>query len=407
LSINGVLRSPASIFFGSGQRAALAEIVTTFGQRALVCSDERFLTDARLVEMAQSLRSAGIEMELYDRTLAELPLECITEASELARKFAPNVIVAVGGGSCIDLAKLVALSLAYPGDLSDFYGELKVPGPVLPVIAIPTTAGTGSEITPVAVLGDPQRKLKVGISSPHLIPRIALCDPELTLSCPAGLTAVAGADALTHAIEAFTAITRPYQPGLALRQVFIGKNSLSDQHAQTAIASLAGYLSQSVRSGDDLNAREQVMYGSMTAGLAFGVAGTAAAHALQYPVGALTKTAHGLGVAALMPYVMEYNRPAVLAEFVEIARQFGRTEGDNEMLASMAIDAVAALFADIGIPADLRSLGVEQKDLAWISEQSLLSARLVNNNPRQLDLGAMRQIAEAAFHGDRSRLRNS
>src|SRR5690606_1856605 len=155
-----------------------------------------------------------------------------------------------------------------------YYGELKVPGPILPVVAIPTTAGTGSEVTPVAVLADDKRDLKVGISSPYLIPHTALCDPQLTVTCPPMLTALSGADALTHAIEAFTAVRHPVDFDLANQKVFVGKNLLSDQHACAAVQAIFQYLPRAVADGDDIEARSMMMYAALSAGLAFGVAGT-------------------------------------------------------------------------------------------------------------------------------------
>lgn len=407
MTIQGTQRLPKAIYFGAGQRHALPEIVAPLGRRVLICSDDRFSKDSLLSGLADALKKSGSEVLVYDGTIAELPLECVLDAAARARDFSPDVIIGVGGGSCLDLAKLVAIVLRHGEDLSAFYGELKLPGPTVPVIAVPTTAGTGSEVTPVAVLADPQRLSKVGISSPYIIPEVALCDPELTLTCPRGLTAIAGADALTHAIEAFTAIRHPADPARPLRQVFIGKNTLSDAQARLAIGALAGNLAKAVNNGGDLAAREQVMYGALAAGLAFGVAGTAAAHAIQYPIGALTKTAHGLGVAALMPYVMDYNRTERGAEFAEIARLFGRGGTNEEALADEAIEAVGALFADIGIPSTIADLGVPADKLDWVAEQSLLSARLVNNNPRPLDLPAMQRIVRAAHAGDRHSLRNT
>jgi alcohol dehydrogenase len=251
------------------------------------------------------------------------------------------------------------------------------------------------------VLGDSSRALKVGISSPHLIPHTAICDPELTLSCPPGLTALSGADAMTHAIESFTAVSRAAEPGLALDRVFVGKTRLSDDHALAAIRALSTYLPRAVANGADLEARAEVMYAAMLAGLAFGSAGTAAAHAIQYPVGALTHTAHGLGVAALMPYVMAFNRPACTATYAEIARTMGIDGGGDEELADAAVVAVASLFDGIRIPRTLAELGLEAGQRGWVAEQSLAAARLVTNNPRALDLAGAASIVDAAFAGER------
>lgn len=401
----GVFRSPAAIYFGTGQRKALPQIVAQHGQRVFICTDERFFQDPLLAGIEQALKEHGIATMTYDRTIAELPASCIQEATVLAREFKADVFLGIGGGSCQDLAKLVALAISHGDDLRPFYGEFNVPGKILPVIAVPTTAGTGSEVTPVAVLGDPERVTKVGISSPHLIPVAAVCDPELTLTCPPKLTAVAGADAMTHALEAFTAIRRVPSPQLSLGQVFIGKNMFSDVQARAAIAALAKYLPIAVEDGSNLAAREQVMYGSLAAGLAFGTAGTAAAHAIQYPIGALTNTAHGLGVAALMPYVMEFNLESCGPEFVEIAQLFGVSTSDDATDARAAIDAVEQLFNRIGIPSSLQGLNVTADKLDWIAEQSMLSARLVNNNPRALTVESIGRIVNAAYAGDRALLR--
>lgn len=397
----GVTRAPRMVLFGNGERRSLGRIARPLGTRALICTDARFAADAEMDTLRTALREQGVTPLVFDATEAELPLSGILACLEIARPFAPELVIGVGGGSCLDMAKVVSLMLRYDGPAESFYGENRVPGPVLPVIAIPTTSGTGSEVTPVAVLGDSSRDLKVGISSPYLIPHTAICDPELTLSCPPGLTAIAGADAMTHAIEAFTAIRRPAEPDLATARVFVGKNQLSDLYALAAIAALATALPRAVADGADLAARTAVMRAAMLAGLAFGSAGTAAAHAIQYPVGALTHTAHGLGVATLMPYVMVFNRPACTAEYAEIARALGVSGTERETLADAAIGAVARLFDGIGIPKTLAELGVKPDQLEWVASQSLLAARLVTNNPRPLDLEGTRSIVQASFAGAR------
>ncbi|WP_429408672.1 iron-containing alcohol dehydrogenase [Paraburkholderia sp. GAS82] len=163
----GIARTGQTVLFGWGQRHALPRLVKPLGNRAFICTDDRFPQDPLLSALATDMRSEGIAVEVYDATVAELPLDCILDATSQARAFGPAVVVGIGGGSCMDLAKLVALALSHSGEMSAFYGEFKVPAPVLPVIAIPTTAGTGSEVTPVAVLADPARDMKVGISSPY------------------------------------------------------------------------------------------------------------------------------------------------------------------------------------------------------------------------------------------------
>lgn len=392
----GTMRAPREVLFGAGQRHALGSVAAGLGTRALVVTDERLAADGDFRMMVTGLEAKGLAVHIEAGTLPDVPSGSAEAAAERARSFAPDLVIGIGGGSCLDMAKCVALLLGHGGRPQDYYGEMKVPGPVLPVIAVPTTAGTGSEVTPVAVLSDESRVLKVGISSPFLIPVAAICDPELTASCPPPLTAIAGADALTHAIEALTAIRRAPDPALTQDRVFIGKNDISDRFALEAIELLWHALPRACADGGDLAAREMVMMGALKAGLAFGVAGTAAAHAIQYPIGALTHTAHGLGVACLMPFVMEWNRPAIGPELAAIAAVTGLDD------AADVIPALSEMFTSIGIPRSLGALGLDESKLEWVAQQSCGIERLIQNNPRPISLAEMRQLVGTAFHGDRS-----
>lgn len=398
MTLFAAMRSPRELHFGFGQRAALGAVAAKLGRRALVVTDERLTRDPEFLSMVAGLEQAGLAVQVDGTTLPDVPVASAMASAEAARGFSPDLVIGVGGGSCLDMAKCVAILLTHGGRPQDYYGEYKVPGPVLPLIAVPTTAGTGSEVTPVAVLSDAERSLKVGISSPHIIPTVSICDPELTITCPPGLTAIAGADALTHAIEAFTAIRRDPVPGIAQERVFVGKNAMSDHFALQAITLLWKGLEAACRDGGDRAAREQVMMGATLAGFAFGVAGTAAAHAIQYPVGALTHTAHGAGVACLMPYVMQWNAPAIPAELDAIAAAIGLGGG------SEVIPELVSLLARIGIPVTLAGLGLRQDQLEWVAEQSCGIARLVQNNPRPLPPAEMRRLVGAAFSGDRGAL---
>jgi alcohol dehydrogenase class IV len=408
VTLFGTLRTPRNLVFGAGQRGALPAYARSLGRRALIVTDERLAADATFTALADAIGNAGVATRVFSGTIAELPASCIAAGVEAGRAFDPDVIIGIGGGSCIDASKVVALLLAHGGTASDYYGEFKVPGPVLPLIAVPTTAGTGSEVTPVAVIADPDRVLKVGIASPHLIPHTAICDPELTYTCPPSLTAISGADALTHAIEAFTTVRRDPTATIVHEHVFLGKNALSDHHALLAISHIAASLKRAYDNGTDAVARERLMLGATAAGLAFGTAGTAAAHAVQYPVGALTHTPHGAGVAVMLPYVMEFNRPHARAAMAEIADALGvETTGLSEdQKAIAAIDAVAGLFDSIGIPRTIAELGVTKDQVALVAEQAMGVTRLVKNNPRPLDPESMTTLVTAAFHGDRGRLRD-
>lgn len=402
-SIFGALRLPASVIIGTGQRAALGSMTAKLGRRALLCTDERMGRDPNFQAIVKNLQANHVEIAVFDKTEADLPIDGISGCVSQFASFKPDVVLGIGGGSCMDMAKCVAILLSHKGSLRDYYGENKIPGPVIPVIAVPTTAGTGSEVTPVAVVADTERGTKVGISSPYLIPFAAVCDPELTFSCPPGLTAASGADALTHAMESFTASRREVTPDLTVNNVFVGKNVLSDTFGLLAIKNIFKSLPTAYRNGSDVAARESMMLASLAAGCAFGTAGTAAAHAIQYPVGNETHTPHGVGVALLLPYVMEFNRPACVAEFAEIGRAIGLSGTDQDVSHEL-IDEVASLFHLIGIPRTLKELGLPQDKQEWTATNAIAASRLVNNNPRKLDLESMKAITQAAFSGDRAAL---
>nr|WP_278116456.1 iron-containing alcohol dehydrogenase [Mesorhizobium sp. WSM4875]WIE94813.1 iron-containing alcohol dehydrogenase [Mesorhizobium sp. WSM4875] len=395
----GVTRAPQRLIFGPGQRAALGHLARDLGRRALICTDERLGGLQVVNDLVADLEAHGISVEIFSETQPELPLDCIVGCVARYKDFGPDMVIGFGGGSCIDLAKLVSLLLTFPGPLSSYYGEFKVPGPLHPVIAIPTTAGTGSEATPVAVLADPERVMKVGISSPQLIPHTSICDPELTVSCPKGLTAISGADALAHAIEGFAAVSREATPNLATTRVFVGKNTLSDIYALRAIPLIYDHLETAVSQPSNIHARSAVMLGSTLAGLAFGTAGTAAAHAIQYPIGAETHTAHGLGVGVLLPFTMRFNASVAAKAYAEIAWEIGvaPTGANDASAADALIDALSTLFARIDLPRTLDKIGVTPGSLDSIASLSMNAARLVENNPRPLSPESIRSILDAAM----------
>jgi alcohol dehydrogenase len=393
------MRAPRTVVFGAGVARTLPDLAARQGTRLLVCVDPFLESDHRVAEILAALRARASAVALYSGVVPELPLASVLDAVASAQRARPDCIVAIGGGSSLDLAKLVALGLEHGTDFRAFYGERRVPGPVTPVIGVPTTAGTGSEVTPVAVLTDPDQELKVGISSEHLIPVTAVCDPELTLGCPAAVTAYAGIDALAHAIEAYTARDRSGDPGASTDRVFIGKNALSDMFALAAVEAIAVNLVAATH--DDPHARSRVAYGSLCAGLAFGVAGTAAAHALQYPIGARTSTPHGLGTGLLLAPAMAFNRAPRTPELAQIARASGwaQAETGDDDAASAAVTGAASLARQVGLPRSLAEIGVNEDDLPAIAELALGITRLVDNNPRTLDMAGALELLSDAYTG--------
>lgn len=393
-----VFRSPSEIVFGAGQRRAIPALTAERGSRAFIVADPFLARNAELTQLRADLAAAGVESFLYTEVVPELPADAVARAAQQASSFAADVFVAIGGGSSIDTAKMAAVLLAHGGDVSDYYGERRVPGPVAPIIAVPTTAGTGSEVTPVAVVTDHGRESKVGVSSPHLIPAVAVCDPELTLTCPPAVTAASGADALCHAIESYTAI-KGRQHESSSDRVFMGATALTNTLALEAVKQITVGLPRAYRNPSDREARSLTLYGSMLAGLAFGTAGTAAAHALQYPVGAITHTSHGVGVGLLLPYVMILNAPERRDELADIARAMGARSTSTAELAAIAPMLVRDLMRAIGIPGTLAEIGFPRDRLGWAAEQSVRVQRLAENNPVPFTVKAAREVLESAYTG--------
>jgi alcohol dehydrogenase len=386
-----VLRAPSQVLFGAGMAAATGRVAADHGRRVLVITDPVIAGTPGFATVAESL--AGLDVTVFPEAVVDVPGSAVEAAVKAASE--PEVIVAVGGGSVIDLAKVTALLLAHGGSPADYYPVQSVPGPVVPLIALPTTAGTGSEATPVAVITDPATDMKVGVASPHLIPRHAICDPLLTIGAPPVVTAHAGIDALAHAVESYLAAREQPSPELVLGRPQVGKNLLSDALALTAARHVFRNLARAVEDGTDLEARTGMLYGSLLAGIAFGNSGVSAAHALQFALGAATHTSHGLGTGLLLPYVMEFNRPARPSEMAELSALMG---GD-------AVSAVHALGLRIGLPKSLVEIGVARDDLRAMAESAAGIKRLVDNNPAPLDADALEAILDAAWHGEPDRLR--
>jgi alcohol dehydrogenase class IV len=395
----GTLRLPARVHVGYGARAQLPEIVALHGRRVLAVVDPFLVGTPVLTEVVDGLTAAGVEVRVHSDITPELPVDTLTAAAEVAREHSADVIVAIGGGSALDAAKVVALLSRFDGPLSRYYGENLVPGPVVPIVAVPTTAGTGSEVTPVAVVSDPDRELKVGVSSPFLVPVAAVVDPELTLGAPASVTAFSGIDALVHAVESYTA--RELTVDWAAPQpVFTGRNALIEPIALQAAGHLGPWLPVAVREPGNRQARHEVALGALLGGIAFGSTGTHLCHALQYPIGALTKTPHGLGTGLMLPYVLDVLRrdDAVAAR---IARLGAALEGlpAGEASAERTLARVVEINAQIGVPASLADLGLTRDQLPHVADLALRSARLLAIAPVDPTRELLLEVLESALAG--------
>ena len=393
----GTLRLAARIHVGYGTRAQLTEVVRGHGRRVLAVVDPFLLRTRYFDELIGGLTGAGLDVRVYSDITPELPVDTLDAAGAVARAHGADVIVAIGGGSALDAAKLIALLTTHDGPLSRYYGENLVPGPVTPVVAVPTTAGTGSEVTPVAVISDPERELKVGISSPFLVPAAAIVDPELTLDAPAPVTAFSGIDALVHAIESYTARELEIDWSAPL-PVFTGRNALIEPLALRAARHLGPWLPVAVAEPGNRQARGEVAMGSLLGGMAFGSTGTHLCHALQYPIGALTKTPHGLGTGLMLPYVLDALRmtPAVADR---IAALGAALEGIPASSAERTLARIIEINRAIGVPATLADIGVARDQLPRLADLALQSRRLIAIAPIEPDRDVLLDILERAHDG--------
>jgi alcohol dehydrogenase class IV len=379
--------SAGSLLFGRDAVAQLGDVAGRLrAKRVFVVTDGVLVTTGLADRVRQPLEAAGVAVEVWPGGKPEPPVEVVRSATEAARGFRPDAVLGLGGGSNMDTAKLVALVLAHGGDPTDYVGDCRVPGPVFPLVCVPTTAGTGSEVSAAAVFTDTAKKMKVSCLSPHLRPAAAVVDPMLTVGCPPKVTADSGIDALTHAIEAYTAVdhdefvARP--PGG--ETVYQGKNPMADTMAREACWRIGQFLRRAVADGNDLVARDGMALAATLAGLAFANAGVALVHAMEYPVGGAVHVSHGAGNGLLLPYVMRYNYAERMGAMGSLGSDMGiyPYRGECEHDAPTTIRWVEQLRADIGIPTRLRDIGVTEDMLPAFAEKAFSIKRLMRVNPR-------------------------
>jgi len=393
--------SAGQLLFGFGAVGQLGEIAQRLGAKRVLIVTDAILVKTGLAECTRNpLQANRIAVEIFSGGEPEPSFRAAQSCIETARQFRPDLLLGLGGGSNMDLAKVSATVLAHGGTAGDYVGEEKVPGPILPLICVPTTAGTGSEVSAAAVLTDDVNKMKVGILSNYLRPRVALVDPELTLSCPPKLTADSGIDALTHAIEAYTAIDNEVFPLPAgERTTYQGRHPLGDCFAEKAISLVGANLVRAAQQGHDREARAGMALGATLGGLAFSNVGVGLVHALEYPVGGATHCSHGAGNGLLLPYVMRFNLQARRGEFATVARLLGEnvSQLSEEEAAEAAIRAVEKLRSQIGIPTRLRDLGVQETQLRQLAEKAAGIKRTLRVNPRPVTVDDCERILKSAY----------
>lgn len=347
-------------------------------RRPLVVSDPGLVAAGMVAPVEASLRGAGLDPVLFTDVAADPPEEVVEAAVAFARGAEIDGVVGVGGGSSLDTAKLVALLVGRPQALPEIYGIGLARGPRLPLVQVPTTAGTGSEVTPISIVTTPTHEKK-GVVSPLLLPDVALLDGTLTLGLPPRVTAMTGIDAMVHAIEAYTTRSK--------------KNPLSDSLALAALKLLYANIRRVIADGSDVAARAAMLEGSMLAGMAFANAPVGAVHALAYPIGGHFHVPHGLSNALVLAPVMAFNLPACEPLYAELARAAipGATTGAD------LVRAMTELVAEMPMEQRLADVGIAETDLDMLAVDAMKVQRLLVNNPREVTLDDARALYAQAF----------
>lgn len=353
-------------------------------QRVLVVTDQALRRSGVLDDALASFSQAGVSLSVFDGVAADPPESCIHDAVAQAREESVDGIIGLGGGSSLDTAKLVALLARTPQALDEAYGINRARAPRLLLIQVPTTAGTGSEVTPIAIVTSPDREKK-GVVSTLLYPDLALLDASLTLGLPPRVTAMTGIDAMVHAIEAYTSKLK--------------KNHLSDGLAVRALLLLSDNLRRVLHDGRDLAARGAMLQGAMLAGMAFANAPVAAVHALAYPLGGHFHVPHGLSNALVLMPVLRFNQPVADALYGELAGAL-RRDGAAACAARTGdafVRAMEELVADLGLERRLRDVGVAEGDIELLATDAMKVQRLLVNNPREVTLDDARALYREAW----------
>jgi alcohol dehydrogenase len=378
-------RIPAQLSVGCGAAETVgAEAKRLHGTRAFVVGDPNLQKSGVLDRMVAQLGAEGLATHLFTAVEPEPSVGSVEKAAAAAREFGGDVLVAVGGGSALDTAKAAAVLTRNPGALEDYLGIGLVKQRGVPSILIPTTAGTGAEITPNSLFYVPAVREKRAVVSPYTIPDVAIIDPLLTLTVPPGVTAATGMDALSHAVEAYTSVNA---------------SPLTDLYALEAIRLIGTHLRTAVANGADLAARDGMARASMYAGVAIGNAGTNIVHALAYPLQGQHRVTHGIANSLLLPYGMAYNALSNLPKFAAVAEALGEPIAglSPRTAAAKSAEACRLLALDVGIPQKMREVGITAEHLDALVDGAMQMARLWANNPRQVRPADARAIFEQAL----------
>jgi len=373
---------PTKIRYGAGMLKTLGEELRNLKAGRIMVITDKGLVNAGMVEkVVNIIKKENMDYIIYDEIEANPKDYNVEACAEVARKEHIDTIVAFGGGSPIDAAKAVTVLARQGGKVRDYQGKGKIKGDCLPLITIPTTAGTGSEVTFSSVITDTREKFKFTIKSTAIAAKTAIVDPELTLTVPPFVTAATGIDALTHAIEGYTAnCTEPIAEAMGLY----------------AVEYIAGNIVEAVKNGRNLDARDKMMMGSLLAGLSFSHADVASVHCMAEALGSLYDAPHGMCNAILLPYVMEYTLPFAEYKYARIARAMGIEEKDDYTAAMKGIEHIKGLSKEIGLPG-IRALNVNPDDFELLAEMSVKNGSN-DSNPRKITKDEYVMLFKKAYH---------
>ncbi len=380
-----LFRTAKRILFGPGAVERIGtEAQLLKGKKVMIVTDPGVIRAGLIESIILPLQSVGIPFLIFDGVEPDPRIEIVLKSVQLAKKEEIDLIIGFGGGSSLDIAKVTSILMTNPGEIDQFFGIDLVPNSGIPMILVPTTAGTGSEVTPIAILSDTKERLKKGIVSPTLFPEVAIVDPKLTLGLPPSVTALTGMDALTHAIEAYYSINA---------------TALTDLLALKAMELISKNIRIAFAYGENLVARSNMMEGSLLAGISFANAGVGAVHAFAYPLGGEFHLAHGLTNTLMLPYVMRYNILGCPSKFARMAKVFGeKVEGLSELdAAEMAVRFVERLSDDLRVPRRLRDVGIPEEAIPRLAEGAMKVTRLLANNPRKVTFEDAIDIYKSAY----------
>ncbi len=375
-----------SIVSGAGSVGRIGEIALgLLGPRVLLVTDAGLVGLGLVRPAIEALSAAGVLVAVFDDVPADPPEATVLAAAAAARAHDATGVVGFGGGSPMDVAKLAALLAVSGESLPSIYGVALAKGPRLPLMLVPTTAGTGSEVTPIAIVTTGAAEKK-GVVAPVLLPDIALLDPDLMLGLPPAVTAATGIDAMVHAIEAYASVSP-------------NNNPLSRTLAREALRLLGANIRRAVSHGSDRDARGAMLLGSLLAGQAFANSPVAAVHALAYPIGGHFHVPHGLSNALVLPHVLRFNLAAAADVYARIAVDVFPALGERPPSARGAafVEALAVLCGELGLPTRLREVGIRADALDLLADDAVKQTRLLVNNPRPLTRDDARSIYEAAL----------